>query len=173
MFTRLPFVAPLALFAAAAFAADERPDVVFIFADDQRADTIRALGNPHIRTPNLDRLAARGVAFDRAYMQGGLQGATCVPSRAMLLSGRPLFRIDEKLTRDPTWPAAFGAAGYRTFISGKWHNTPGSVPLSFQRATSLFTGGMTNPMRAPLSSWENGKQGPARVDPRHACETFA
>jgi arylsulfatase A-like enzyme len=101
-------------------AAERRPNVVFIFADDQRADTIRALGNPHIRTPNLDRLAARGMAFDRAYMQGGLQGATCVPSRAMLLSGRPLFRIDEKLTQHPTWPAAFGAAGYRTFISGKW-----------------------------------------------------
>ncbi len=153
-------------------AAERRPNVVFIFADDQRADTIRALGNPHIRTPNLDRLAARGMAFDRAYMQGGLQGATCVPSRAMLLSGRPLFRIDEKLTQHPTWPAAFGAAGYRTFISGKWHNTAASVPLSFQRATSLFTGGMTNPMNAPLSSWENGRQGPARVDARHACETF-
>jgi len=173
MLTRFRLISLFVLLAASASAADERPSVVFIFADDQRADTIRALGNAHIRTPNLDRLAARGVAFDRAYMQGGLQGATCVPSRAMLLSGRPLFRIDEKLTRDPTWPAAFGASGYRTFISGKWHNTPGSVPLSFQRATSLFTGGMTNPMKAPLSSWENGKQGAARVDARHACETFA
>ncbi|MCE2862278.1 MAG: sulfatase-like hydrolase/transferase [Opitutaceae bacterium] len=163
----------LAVFAASVFAADDRPSVVFIFADDQQADTIRALGNPHIRTPNLDRLAARGVAFDRAYMQGGLHGATCVPSRAMLLSARPLFRSDEKLARDPTWPAAFGAAGYRTFVSGKWHNGAASVPLSFQRATSMFTGGMTNPMKASLSSWEHGKQGPARVEPRHACEAFA
>lgn len=173
MFIRPRLLAPLALLAASVFAADKRPSVVFIFADDQQADTIRALGNPHIRTPNLDRLVARGMAFDRAYMQGGLHGATCVPSRAMLLSARPLFRIDEKLTRDPTWPAAFGAAGYRTFVSGKWHNTAASVPLSFQRATSMFTGGMTNPMKAPLSSWENGKQGPVRVEPRHACETFA
>ncbi len=150
-----------------------RPNVLFVFADDQRADTIAALGNQHIQTPHLDRLVRRGTAFDRAYMQGGLQGATCVPSRAMLLSGRSLFRIDEKLTRDETWPAAFARAGYDTFMSGKWHNTPASVPLSFQRAQSLFTGGMTNPMQAPLGSLENGKMGPAKISPKHACETFA
>ncbi len=153
-------------------AAPSKPNVVFIFADDQRADTIAALGNAHIRTPNLNRLVKRGVAFNRAYMQGGLNAATCVPSRAMLLSGRSLFHIDEKLTRDETWPAAFGRAGYSTFISGKWHNTPASVPLSFQRAQSLFTGGMTNPMQAPLGSLENGKMGPTKISPKHACATF-
>jgi arylsulfatase A-like enzyme len=51
--------------------ADGRLNVLFLFADDQRADTIAALGNPIIKTPNLDRLASRGVAFNRAYMQGG------------------------------------------------------------------------------------------------------
>lgn len=149
-----------------------RPNILFIFADDQRADTIAALGNAHIRTPNLDRLARRGVSFNRAYMQGGMNGATCVPSRAMLLSGRSLFHIDEKLTRDETWPAAFGRAGYTTFISGKWHNTSASVPLSFQRARQLFTGGMTNPLKAPLSDLENGKMGAAKISPQHACATF-
>jgi arylsulfatase A-like enzyme len=106
-------------------AADEKPartNILFLFADDQRADTIAALGNPIIKTPNLDRLARSGMAFTRAYMQGGFNGATCVPSRAMLLSGRNLFHIDEKLLRDETWPEAFGRAGYTTFISGKWHN---------------------------------------------------
>ena len=155
------------------YAATAPANVLFIFADDQRADTIAALGNPHIQTPNLDRLARRGVAFTRAYMQGGMNGATCVPSRAMLLSGRSLFHIDEKLTRDETWPAAFGRAGYTTFISGKWHNTAASVPLSFQRARQLFTGGMTNPLRAPLSNLENGKMSPAKISPQHACATFA
>ncbi len=99
-----------------------KPNILFLFTDDQRADTIAALGNPIIQTPNLDRLARAGVAFNRAYMQGGMQGATCVPSRAMLLSGQSLFHIDEKLLRDETWPAAFGRAGYTTFMSGKWHN---------------------------------------------------
>jgi len=154
-------------------AAPAPSNVLFIFADDQRADTIAALGNPHIQTPNLDRLARSGVAFTRAYMQGGMNGATCVPSRAMLLSGRSLFHIDEKLTRDETWPAAFGRAGYTTFISGKWHNSAASVPLSFQRARQLFTGGMTDPLQAPLSNLENGKMGPAKISSQHACATFA
>ena len=62
------------------------------------------------------------MAFTRAYMQGGFNGATCVPSRAMLLSGQSLFHADEKLLRHETWPAAFGRAGYTTFATGKWHN---------------------------------------------------
>ena len=154
-------------------ASPSRPNILFIFADDQRADTIAALGNAHIQTPNLDRLVRRGVSFNRAYMMGGMNAATCVPSRAMLLSGRSLFHIDQALTRDETWPAAFGRAGYTTFISGKWHNTPAAVPLSFQRARQLFTGGMTNPLKAPLADLENGKMGPTKVSPKHACEVFA
>lgn len=167
-------VLALLLAARAAFGANATPpNILFIFADDQRADTIAALGNPHIQTPNLDRLVRRGVSFNRAYMMGGMNAATCVPSRAMLLSGRSLFHIDQALTRDETWPAAFGRAGYTTFISGKWHNTPAAVPLSFQRARQLFTGGMTNPLKAPLADLENGKMGPTTVSPKHACEVFA
>jgi hypothetical protein len=72
-------LAPLATLRAAD--GPPRPNVLFLFADDQRADTIAALGNSVIKTPNLDRLVKRGDTFDRAYMQGGLQGATCAPSR--------------------------------------------------------------------------------------------
>jgi arylsulfatase A-like enzyme len=162
---------PLAAVCAAE--GPEQPNVLFLFADDQRADTIAALGNPLIRTPNLDRLVKRGVSFDRAYMQGGLQGATCVPSRAMLLSGRPLFRVDEKLKRDPTWPNAFGKAGYTTFISGKWHNGPDSIADSFQIARSIFAGGMTNPMQAKLSDLVDGKLGKPKPASQHACAVFA
>ena len=167
-------VLALLLATRAAFGANATPpNILFIFADDQRADTIAALGNAHIQTPNLDRLVRRGMSFNRAYMMGGMNAATCVPSRAMLLSGRSLFHIDQALTRDETWPAAFGRAGYTTFISGKWHNTPAAVPLSFQRALQLFTGGMTNPLKAPLADLENGKMGPTTVSPKHACEVFA
>ena len=154
-------------------AAPTKPSVLVLFMDDQQADTIAALGNSHIQTPNLDRLVKRGVAFRRAYMMGGMQGATCVPSRAMLLSGRSLFHIDEKLLRDETWPAAFGRAGYATFMSGKWHNTAPSVGKSFQRARSVFTGGMTDPMRAKLGHLENGAMTPPKVSPKHACAVFA
>ena len=157
---------------APAFAAD-KPNVLFIFNDDQRADTIAALGNPVIRTPNLDRLCHQGMAFTRAYMQGGFNGATCVPSRAMLLSGQSLFHADEKLLRHPTWPAAFGRAGYTTFATGKWHNGSESLPLSFQRARGIFAGGMTDPRKAPLSDMVNGKLTDPKVAPKHACAVFA
>jgi arylsulfatase A-like enzyme len=150
-----------------------RPNILFFFADDQRADTIAALGNLVIKTPHLDRLAQRGVAFSRAYMQGGMNGATCVPSRAMLLSGRNLFHIDEKLMRDETWPEAFGKAGYTTFASGKWHNGNASLPRVFQIARSMFTGGMTNPLEARLSDVVDGKVRPAKPCSKHACEAFA
>jgi arylsulfatase A-like enzyme len=158
---------------ATALLAAEKPNILFLFADDQRADTIGALGNPVIQTPALDRLVRSGLSFNRAYMQGGLNAATCVPSRAMLLSGRSLFRIDEKLLRDETWPAAFGRAGYTTFISGKWHNSGPAIARSFQTARSLFVGGMTDPMKAKLSDMVDGKLTPPQIAPKHACEVFA
>jgi arylsulfatase A-like enzyme len=160
-------------FAAARAADPKGPNVLFLFADDQRADTIAALGNPHIRTPNLDRLARHGVAFDRAYMQGGFHGATCVPSRAMLLAGQSLFRVDEKLLRDETWTEAFARAGYATFVTGKWHNGEKSLVRSFQEARAIFAGGMTNPFEAELADVTAGKLGARRLAPKHACAVFA
>ena len=150
-----------------------RPNVLFIFGDDQRADTIGALGNPGIQTPHLDTLVKRGVSFRRAYMQGGLHGATCIPSRAMLLSSRSLFRVDERLLKDSTWPAAFGQAGYTTFVSGKWHNGPASIPKSFQMARKMFLGGMANPLEAPLADMVDGQMNKPSPSPKHSCEMFA
>ncbi len=172
-FLLLSLLATSAVSALAAAPASTKPNVLFFFCDDQRADTIRALGNGHIQTPHLDRLLQRGVAFNRAYMMGGMQGATCVPSRAMLLTGQSLFRIDEKLLRDETWPAAFGRAGYTTFASGKWHNGAASLPKSFQRARSMLVAGMADPMNADLSHLENGAITAPRRSPQHACAAFA
>jgi len=153
--------------------SEEKPNILFLFADDQRADTIAALGNAIIQTPHLDKLVHTSVAFRRAYMQGANNGATCVPSRAMLLSGQSLARIDEKLMRDPTWPEAFANAGYTTFVSGKWHNTDASIPKCFQIARSMFTGGMVDPLRAPLRQLQGGKLTKGEISPKHACEVFA
>ena len=162
----------LLLFLAPAFAAD-KPNVLFLFTDDQRADTIAALGNRFIRTPNLDRLCQQGMVFSRAYMQGGFTGATCVPSRAMLLSGQSLFHVDVKLLQHETWPSAFGRAGYETFATGKWHNGKPSLPLSFQNARSIFVGGMTDPLKAPLCNLENGRFTEPQICAKHACAAFA
>src|SRR5437879_5165587 len=113
--------------------ADHRPpNILFFYNDDQRADTIRALGNTHITTPNLDRMVENGRAFRRAYCMGAMQGAVCVPSRAMMLTGRTLFRAHTDLEGQTTWPELFGRAGYTTFITGKWHNQAPGLLRSFQ-----------------------------------------
>ncbi len=159
---------------AAETAPSLRPNVLVLFADDQRADTIGALGNPLIQTPNIDRIVKRGVSFNRAHMQGSLLGgATCIPSRAMLLSGQSLFRIDERLLTSDTWPEAFARSGYKTFVSGKWHNGNASLIRMFQTARSMFLGGMADPMHAKLSTVQDGKLLPATASPKHACEVFA
>ncbi len=67
---------------AAEAASGDRPNILLIYSDDQRADTIAAWGNPHIQTPNLDSLARRGFSFRSNYCFGGNSGAVCLPSRA-------------------------------------------------------------------------------------------
>ncbi len=154
--------------------AASRPNLVFLFADDMRADTIAALGNSHIQTPNLDRLVARGTSFTRAYIMGGLQGAVCVPSRAMMLSGRTLFRISDQLKDVTTWPMVFRAGGYETFGCGKWHNGAASYAASFPNGKSVFLGGMSDQFRVPIRDvTADGKLTPPRTNAVHASEIFA
>ncbi|MEK7995677.1 MAG: sulfatase-like hydrolase/transferase, partial [Planctomycetota bacterium] len=57
----------------------DKPNILFLFADDQRADTIAALGNPYIKTPNIDKLVTSGFTFRTNYCFGGNSGAVCVP----------------------------------------------------------------------------------------------
>ena len=61
----------------------KQPNILWICTDQQRFDTIGALGNPHVSTPNLDKLVADGVAFTRTYCQSPI----CTPSRASFLTG--------------------------------------------------------------------------------------
>ncbi|MDX9867208.1 MAG: sulfatase-like hydrolase/transferase [Kiritimatiellia bacterium] len=109
--------------------AAAKPNVLFLYTDDQAFDTIRALGNREIRTPNLDRLARAGVAFDNCYNQGGWHGAVCVASRTMLNTGRFLWQAyaaEKRFSanpgeRPPFWSELMRRAGYRTYMTGKWH----------------------------------------------------
>jgi arylsulfatase A-like enzyme len=176
--TTLTFAAlllvPSAVLYAGNAAKPARPNILFLFSDDQRFDTIRALGNDHIRTPHLDRLVLSGTVFSRAYIMGGNNGAVCMPSRAMLMSGRTLFRIDNQLKGQTTWPEQFAKAGYSTFITGKWHNGSESVLRSFQQGQAVFLGGMGNPYKLPLQDigpdhqWTN-----KRVSGEHSVKLFA
>ena len=112
-----------------------KPNVVLIFSDDQRFDTIAALGNDVIRTPHLDSLVREGTSFTRAYMMGSMSGATCIPSRAMLLSGRSLFRLDGNGRNIPpnhtTIPEALRGNGYYTYWVGKSHQAASSMGRMF------------------------------------------
>ena len=91
---RVTFVLPiitLVLLNSRLPAADvdsSKPNILFIFADDQCFSTINALGASEIETPNLDRLAKRGTTFTHAYNMGSWSGAVCIASRTMLNSGR-------------------------------------------------------------------------------------
>ena len=130
-----------------------RPNVLLLFTDDQRFDTIGALGNPQIKTPNLDRLVARGTTFTHAHIPGGTRPAVCMPSRAMLHTGRTLFHLVESGERIPRDHTLLGehlwASGYRTFGTGKWHNGREAYARSFSDGAEIFFGGMMDHWNMP------------------------
>lgn len=113
-----------------ASSATSRPNLLFIFADDQSYKTVGCYPEsfPWVRTPNIDALAARGVRFHAAYL-----GSWCMPSRAALLTGRHPHGIETMRmaqpypasTYDPAvarfWPAELRKHGYHTAQIGKWH----------------------------------------------------
>jgi arylsulfatase A-like enzyme len=102
------------------------PNVLFVLTDDQRFDTIRALGNAEIQTPTLDKLVDRGFHFTNAYCQGSMVPAVCAPSRTMILTGKSLFRIpppNAKTYDGPTLGGTFRAAGYATLCVSKPGNS--------------------------------------------------
>lgn len=126
------FVASLCL-PAIAHGADARPNALFIIADDLTATALSCYGNPVCRTPNIDRLAARGTRFTRAFCNA----TYCGPSRASFLSGyyphatgvfgytTPRPAIGERAT----WPQHFKNAGYYTArVSKIYHmGVPGGI----------------------------------------------
>jgi arylsulfatase A-like enzyme len=110
-------------------AESRKPNLVLILADDLRPDCIGALGNPHIHTPNLDRLVKQGVTFKNCFVMGSDRPAVCTPSRVMLMTGRNLFNIPLDEGRPDNKPSVavdfqmLRAAGYDTFYLGKGGNT--------------------------------------------------
>lgn len=120
-----------------------RPNILFLLSDDQRPDTIAALGNQHIQTPHLDELAKTGTVFTRAICANPI----CTPSRAEILCGVSGFRngvldfgreIDPKLAR---WPQTMRDAGYHTWYVGKWHNRGRPSTHGYEDTLGLFSGG--------------------------------
>ncbi|HVA46059.1 MAG TPA: sulfatase-like hydrolase/transferase [Pirellulales bacterium] len=129
--------------AATADGADARPNVLLLVSDDQRPNTIGALGNDHIHTPHIDALVKRGTVFTRAVAPNPI----CTPSRAELISGCTGFRngvldFGKRLAADLTlWPQAMRAAGYHTWHVGKWDLGGQPTGHGYEATDGLFTGG--------------------------------
>lgn len=136
-------------------------NIVFILTDDQRFDTIHALGNPDIQTPHLDELVASGISFEQAHIPGGTSGAICMPSRAMIHSSQSLFKLEdcgESIPKNhPLLGETLKRAGYQTYRIGKWHNSSDSYAHSFTDGNQIFFGGMWNHWNVPTYSYD--KQG--------------
>jgi len=130
--------------------AADKPNFLFLFADDQRDDSISAYGNSQIDTPHIDSIVDRAFSFNRAYCMGSMHGAVCQPSRAMLMSGRTLYRVPMDLKKTALMPETLGNAGYTTFGTGKWHNGQESFVRAFQQGQNVFFGGMSDHTKVPL-----------------------
>ena len=142
----LPFYL-LILLSANILQAQEKPNILFIFADDQTFESLGSVNNAEVKTPNLDRLAEQGILFTHAFNQGAWTPAVCVSSRLMLNTGSFLWKAAryntnaEKVLKKYSygeksvkienkkpqtyWSLLMKDAGYETYMSGKWHvNTP-------------------------------------------------
>ncbi len=107
---------------AVARSSTKTPNILVLLTDDQRADTIHALGNPNIITPNLDKLANKSVVFNNAYCYGAHTGAVCIASRNQLQTGNVWHRWAPKRhcsADGETMPKIMKAAGYETYYSEK------------------------------------------------------
>ena len=133
----------------------ERPNFLFMIADDLTYRGIRAMGNPEIETPNLDGLMKRGCTFTHAFHQGSWSGAVCIASRTMLNSGLTAFRAQKQLEQVPLWGQTMGDAGYDTTIVGKWHLSKTTLERSFRDHTTVYMDGM----------FESGKDAYGRPSP--------
>ncbi|HET8548522.1 MAG TPA: sulfatase-like hydrolase/transferase, partial [Bryobacteraceae bacterium] len=154
-------------------AGDTRPNIVFILSDDHHYQCVGAAGNPNIRTPNLDRLASRGVFFTN----GQISTPQCCPSRGILLSGLETYQsglISNGQTsfrpgHPPTVPEKLRASGYDTLLIGKWHIRNQPRECGFSRAPLWLRGGSSRYQDPQLA---HGLDSKPEQTPGHITDLF-
>lgn len=163
-----------------AVASVSKPNILFIFVDDQSPLTMSAYGNEVCQTPNLDRLAREGMVLDNAHHMGSWVGAVCLPSRTMVQTSINVWRTQEIAKRYPrmnpktyvhqprtllaeltpndpdyeSMPALFFRAGYDTYRTCKIGNT-------YEGANRLYLGRNDQTNYGPedeTGSWWHGEQ---------------
>lgn len=151
----------------------EKPNIIFILADDMRASTLELLGKETVLTPNLNKLAQDGLTFTNAHIMGGTSGAVSMPSRAMLMTGRYLHTLEKQGAvipeSDQTIGETLAKGGYETFHIGKWHSDYKSFNRCFQDGKDIFFGGMADHWNVPLYNYNKdaqyGKKRPVVKEP--------
>jgi arylsulfatase A-like enzyme len=135
------------------------PNVVLIVSDNQPPDTIRALGNTYIETPNLDRLVREGSVFTRAITAN----PHCIPSRAEIISGASGFRnrsrpfgrgLDANLA---LWPQTMRQAGYHTWHTGKWDTDGTPSSRGYEETRALLSAGGAGNLPQSHPTMRNGR----------------
>ncbi|MEM6699632.1 MAG: sulfatase-like hydrolase/transferase [Bacteroidota bacterium] len=137
-------------------AEEQAPNIVLLFTDDQTYHAVNALGNSAIETPNMDRLAQNGTTFTHAYNMGAWNGAVCLASRAMMISGRSVWNAHQfrkrwvqgdSIAMTQTWGKLMEQQGYDTYMTGKWH-VDAPADQVFQTAKHIRPG-------MPNDAWEH------------------
>jgi len=131
-----------------------RPNIVFIMTDQQRFDSIAALGHDHVDTPHLDRLVREGAAFTNTYVAS----PSCAPSRASLFLGlyphsSGVLRNDERWSH--SWVEHLSRSGYRCTSIGKMHTYPYETPVGFHERHVVENKDRTHPeLPFFLDNWD-------------------
>lgn len=166
----LPFFALLV--AGSAFAADSQPNIIFVLSDDQRWDALGAAGNPHIQTPNMDRLAREGVYLPEATVTN----PQCMCSRSALLTGLSTHTngrySNQTARKDITNPHGFdqydclpevlARAGYLTAMVGKWHIEADPWNMGFEKIGTWFPPGSGPYKDVPVAHGKSRERTPSQ-----------
>jgi len=153
-----------------AFAGDmpvERRNLVFVFTDQQTVTALSAAGNKFVKTPNMDRLAARGIRFERSYCTYPL----CSPARASLFTSRMPHEVGVRSNQDASLPpdtpstgTLFRAAGYETAYAGKWHLPTVYPGYAKNRKRAAIPGFEVLPLAGSVAKFPKGPTNGLKVD---------